>query len=91
MGPSGTGKTLLTREVCNEHPSGVLYCEIFELSNSAQELVMASGLPLVPAGVIDLLLGKLIDRYVDYHKLPEDPLAANSLMCSISGETSRDL
>ena len=37
---------------------------------------------LAPAGIIDLLLEKVLERYVDFHKLPKDQTRAISCVLS---------
>ena len=43
LGPSGTGKTYAMRVACNADSSFILYCEIYELRMTAQELSRAAG------------------------------------------------
>ena len=77
LGPSGTGKTLLTRQVCNEITLGVLYHEIYEPAEIGKELANACGLKLGPSGVLDLMLSYIPGgRYIHYHVLPESRATA---------------
>ena len=43
---------------------------------------------LAPAGVIDLLLGKVLEWYVDFHKLPKDQSRAISY---VLGEVAKQV
>ena len=52
--PSGTGKTLLTRRVCNIDPVGVLYHELYEPGRAVEEMANTAGLILSPNGLVDL-------------------------------------
>ena len=72
IGPSGTGKTLLTRRVCNIDPVGVLYHEIYDPGRAAEEMAKTAGLILSPNSLVDLGLSYLSERYRHYHSLPED-------------------
>lgn len=72
IGPSGTGKTLLTRQVCKQDPVGVLYHKIYNPGKAAKELAKAAGLIVSPKSLVDLLLGYVSERYCPYHTLPED-------------------
>ena len=57
----------LTRQVCNEHPAGVLYAEIYDPFNAAEELAKAAGLPLQPKSLFDIVAGYLTVRYKEYY------------------------
>ena len=54
VGPSGTGKTLLMREVCNESPTGVLYMEVFDPSSCVEELAKATGMVTSPQNLVNI-------------------------------------
>ena len=71
IGPSGTGKSLLMREVCNDFPTGVLYIEIFNAHSCVKELAKAAGMVTSPQSLIDLALSYLVDDYRHYHILPD--------------------
>ena len=72
VGPSGTGKTLLMREVCNDFPKGVLYVEIFDAHSCVKELAKAAGMVTSPQSLVDLALSYLVDDYRHYHILPKE-------------------
>lgn len=74
LGPSGTGKTYLTRLVCNLYPSGVLYYEIVLPSYLPEGLAKTVGMRLRDdANLLDVLFEKLgISTFVNFYSLPED-------------------
>ena len=73
IGPSGTGNTALMRKVCSSDPEGILYLEVFDPRNIAQDLGTAVGMVQQPTSPIDLLLTHLSgDSYAQYHKIPSD-------------------
>ena len=76
LGPSGTGKTLLTRKVCMEHPVGVLYHEVFDPISFAKELGESVGMTTKPNSIIDLAVSSLSDTYHHYHTIPDHPRLA---------------
>ena len=76
LGPSGTGKMLLTRKVCMEHPVGVLYHEVFDPTSFAKELGESVGMITKPNSIIDLALSSLSDTYHHYHTIPYNPYRA---------------
>ena len=78
LGPSGTGKTALTRLVCRRHPVGTIYHEIYDPLSAAEELAKAAGLIISPEYFLDLVLSYGSDYYRQYHTLPEDPAKAIS-------------
>lgn len=61
IGPSGTGKTLLTSKVCFDYPFGVLYHEVFNPSSVVQELAVSVGMVLEPDSIVDLALSAISD------------------------------
>lgn len=78
LGPSGTGKTYLTRDVCNQDPCGVLYHEIYDPLSAAEELAQACRLQLAPSDLFDSGLSYIGNNYVQYHVLPDNQSAAIS-------------
>ncbi len=74
LGPSGTGKTYLTRlACCDESASGVVYFEIKSVKLFPKELAHAFGLKLEgDKNFLDVLLQKISQNYSRYCKLPED-------------------
>ena len=87
LGPSGTGKTYLTRKLCKEYPFGVLYHEVFDPCVAAQELAHSSGMLLEPIGVFDLALSFVPrGRYRHYHVLPKNPTSALAYVLAKVGE-----
>ena len=73
IGPSGTGKTMLTRKVCRDHPNGVLYMEVFDPLSLTEELAKAVGMVVSPTNLFDLALSYISSDYCHYHNLPKDP------------------
>lgn len=47
VGPTGTGKTLLVRNMCNKFPEGVLYCEVIEPKEFVTQLAKV-GMKIAP-------------------------------------------
>ena len=72
LGPSGTGKTTLVRQLCARYPHGVLYHEVFDPCALTQELARAAGMIVKPQNLFDLLLANVSETYRQYHVLPED-------------------
>ena len=71
IGPTGTGKTLAVKDLCNRYPEGVLYHEV-ELSKCFVEaLAKDVGMKIKPDSVLDLLLEHVSKNYVHYHHLPQ--------------------
>ena len=72
LGPSGTGKTALVRELCARYPHGVLYHEVFEPRVLTEELTRAAGMIVKPNNLFDLLITTVSETYRKYHVLPKD-------------------
>jgi hypothetical protein len=74
LGPSGTGRTYVTRLACSLYPSGVIYYEIYHPSFLAVNLARVVGMKLRDnAKILDVLFEKLgISALVGFYTLPED-------------------
>ena len=71
LGPSGTGKTYLTKFACSLYPSGVIYHEVYVPSFLAKDLAAAVGMRLRrDANIFDVLFEKL--GISTFYTLPED-------------------
>ena len=90
IGPSGTGKTLLTRKVCRDHPNGVLYMEVFEPLSLTKELAKAVGMVVSPTNLFDLALSYISSDYSHYHNLPKDPILGLSyVLDNLAGQCGK--
>lgn len=92
VGPTGTGKTHLTRLACCEpHTPGILYHEIGDASSFPQELANTIGMRLKSSfNVLDLLIWNVIsEQYVSYHTLAADPEEATHYVLDKLAETSK--
>lgn len=76
LGPSGTGKTLLTRNVCMKYPVGVVYHEVFDPTSVAKGLAESFGMITKPNSIVDLALSSISDTYHHYHTIPTNPYTA---------------
>ena len=74
IGPSGTGKTLAVKDLCNRYPEGVLYHEVWEPKRFVEALAEDVGMKIKPDNVLDLLLEYVSKNYVHYHPLPQGTL-----------------
>jgi hypothetical protein len=88
LGPSGTGKTYLTRLACRLYPSGVIYHEIVDPSTLPTYLAKAIGMRLrEDANIVDVLLEKLsVSSYVHFYTLPQDLSSALSYVLETLAE-----
>lgn len=71
IGPPGTGKMLLMRKVCRDHPNGILYMEVFDPLSLTEELAKAVGMVVSPTNVFNLTLSYISSDYSHYHNLPK--------------------
>ena len=71
-GPSGTGKTVCIRQICNESPKGALYVEIVSPDCFTSKLAKEISMKTEPSSIIDLALGYLSSNYKSYHELSDD-------------------
>lgn len=72
MGPSGTGKSILLREVCNKFPHGLIYIEVVEPVSFPIALAKEISMKLAPSSVLDLLFGYIYSGYKLYHDIPKE-------------------
>lgn len=72
IGPSGTGKTLLTRQVCRDNPNGILYVEVFDPLSLTEQLAETAGMSVSPKNLFDLVLSHISETYCQHHFLPRD-------------------
>ena len=56
FGPWGSGKTIATRKVCNNHPKGVIYVELKGDYSFGSAMINQIGLNVKPTGIFDLFL-----------------------------------
>lgn len=92
IGPTGTGKTHLTRLACCEpHTPGVLYHEIGDAASFPHHLVKTIGMKLKSSfNALDLVIWNLIsEQYVSYHTLPKDQEEATHYVINTLAETSK--
>jgi hypothetical protein len=87
-GPSGTGKTYLTRLACNQDPmAGVLYYEIADPSFFPERLARKIGMKLEDdTDIFDLIAEKSgLDKLVNFYKLPQElPLAMSFVLDTLA-------
>ena len=72
VGPSGTGKSVLMRDLCNKFPHGLLYLEVVEPASFPTNLAKEIGMKLSPSNVLYLVLGYVFNDYRLYHDMPKD-------------------
>ena len=72
VGPSGTGKTVCIRQICNESPKGALYVEIVDANSFMSKLSKEISMKTEPSSIIDLASGYLSSNYKLYHELSDD-------------------
>ena len=63
LGPSGSGKSVATRDLCEKHPKGVLYVDIVEPNVFHKDLATCIGMKLQPNNIEDLTLGHVPAEY----------------------------
>ena len=76
VGPTGTGKTSITRNLANKHPEGTIYLEVREPSLFIKELAKEIGMKTEPSNFIDILLSYYSETYTLYYSLPSNKPAA---------------
>ena len=72
VGPTGTGKTSIARNLANKHPKGTIYCELREPSLFTTELAKELGMKTEPSNFIDILLSYYSKTYTLYYSLPSN-------------------
>lgn len=72
VGPTGTGKTVLVSDLCNQYPEGVLFYEVREPKTFASGLARAVSMKISPSNVIDLVLGYFSASYFMYYRLSNE-------------------
>ena len=77
LGPTGTGKTHCTTEVCNGR-QGVLYIEIVDPKFLGRHLAKTIGMPIGPSGLVSLALSYISETYCHYYKLPDNGIGPNA-------------
>ena len=73
IGPSGTGKTLMVKDLCNRYSEGVLYHEIVQWKCFVEALAQDVRMKIK-------LLEYVSKNYVHYHPLPQDTLKGVGLV-----------
>ena len=76
LGPTGTGKTYSTTEVCKGR-QGVLYMEVVSPKFLGRHLAKTIGMPIMPNGLVSLALSYVSDTYCHYYKLPDNGIEPN--------------
>ena len=89
VGPSGTGKTVCTTQICNESPEGALYVEIVSARNFTSDLAKEISMKTKPSGIIDLALGYLSSNYKLYHEFDDDNEIRLSVILNVLKEASK--
>ncbi len=93
LGPSGTGKTYLTRQVCRDSPSfGVVYYEIPGAPASfPEDLAREVGMKLSSSlNFVDVLVSKFVSpESVSYHKLPNDYTQSMEIVINTISKTGK--
>ena len=87
LGPTGTGKTHLVRQVIKDDPSYILYHAIRDPNMAASELSKVAG--FIQEGFIDFVFGTVM-RQPDY-RLPEDKSIAVGYVLDKVAERSKYL
>ena len=88
LGPSGTGKTYLTRLACSMASKGVVYYHIGDTASIPVQLARTIGMRLkTDATVIDSILEKLgFNEYVRFYTLPDDLLSGLAYVLDVLAE-----
>ena len=84
IGPSGTGKTALIREICNDYPQGTLYFEALN-DDVPEDLARTIGIrttPEVPT-LAEIILPKVSSRYELSIPLPSNRKLALQIVLDI--------
>ena len=91
VGPSGTGKTTIVRDLCERLPKGVLYHEArgFGREQFVQSLAEEVGMKIRPTSIFDLLLACISDNYACYHQLPRSVYGSLSLIMKTLGTAAQ--
>ena len=63
LGPSGSGKSVAIRDLCEKHLKGILYVEIIKPIIFHKDLATCIGMTLQPSNIEDLILGYLSAEY----------------------------
>ena len=92
LGPSGTGKSFVTRAACYANPSWILYHELFGADTAANELATVAGFR-EGKGFFDSIFGFIVPKIEKrpYYELPEEPCQALDRVLSIVGDRSKYL
>ena len=83
FGPSGVGKTYLTRSACYEYSEGVLYCEASSTAKFPHLLAKTIGMATEPTGFFDLIMNPFGYKFYKHYEIPADDVAAVGFMLDI--------
>lgn len=88
VGPSGTGKTVAVKNLCQQFPEGVLYHEISQPECFVQALAEEIGMKTKPTNIFDMLLEYMSKKYVHYHRLPDCPIEGTGIVINTLQEAA---
>ena len=90
VGPTGTGKSAVVRNVCNKDPEGTLYVEVTEPGEFVQQLAHELNLKIVPSNILDIALSYYSSPHKMYYSLKDNQtLAFNTVVQVLREQASK--